>query len=571
MAQEVLLYISLIIIIAAVLTVIARIVRQPPIIAYLAAGIIISPLLLGPHLLGIIGEGNAASELIQIFAHIGVAFLLFIVGLSLDFRVLREIGGVASIAGITEIAITGGIGALIALGLGYSNTVVIYLGAALAFSSTVVIVKILSDKKEMDTLHGHIALGILIIEDFVAALALMAVPLLENNGNILAIAGKIGIAVSVSAAVFFIAYMVLPRIMDYLARNQEGLFLFGIAWALSLATLFDSLGFSLEIGALIAGMSLASSKYTLDLGGKIKPLRDFFVVLFFVFFGSQLVGPITPELIKHSVIFSAFIIIGKPLIVMTILRFFGYGRRTNFLAGSSLAQISEFSLILALLGFSLGHLTPQIMNLLILISVITICVSSYTIHHAHSIFAKLDNMLKIFEGRRNNASEKTKKEYKVILFGYHRIGYKIGQTLKKMGTSFVVVDHNPKVILSLTKEKVDSIYGDGGDKDFLSQLPLDKADLVISTLPDVSANLAIKEKLTAIKSKAAFIATAEQPRAAVDLYNAGVDYVLIPHHLGGQYASEMIEKFRTEKAHYQNMGKKHRELLQKGKEKSNYA
>ena len=461
MVQEVLLYISIVIGIAALLTVIARTIRQPPLIAYLIAGILISPALFGSSFAPLIGENIAASQLIQAFANIGVAFLLFIVGLSLDFRVLKEIGGVASIAGIAEIVITGGIGTLIALGLGFGNTEMLYIGAALAFSSTVVVVKILSDKKEIDTLHGRIALGILIVEDFIAALALMAIPLVEHEGSMLFFVGKIGIALGASILVFALSGVMLPRVLDYLARNQETLFLFGIAWALSLATLFDALGFSLEIGALIAGMSLASSKYTLELSGKMKPLRDFFMVLFFVFFGSQLVGPIDASLLKNALLFSLFVVVGKPLIVMSVLRGFGYKKRTNFLAGSSLAQISEFSLILVLLGFTLGHLNQEIMSLVILIAVFTICASSYSIYYAHTIFAKLSRFLVLFEGRQHRLENAAEKSYDVILFGYHRIGYKILEQIKRMKLSVVVVDYNPKTILALSKEKIDCIYGDG--------------------------------------------------------------------------------------------------------------
>ena len=570
MAQEVLLYISIIISIAAILAVIARMIRQPPLIAYLIAGILISPVALGPTLGNFIGNDAAASELIQIFAHIGVAFLLFIVGLSLDFRVLKEIGGVSTIAGVAEIILTGGIGALIALGLGFGSNEILYIGAALAFSSTVVVVKISSDKKEIDTLHGRIALGILIVEDFVAALALMAIPLVEHQESMLWLFGKMGIALGASVGVLMLSGVILPRILDYLARNQEALFLFGIAWALSLATLFDALGFSLEIGALIAGMSLASSKYTLELGSKMKPLRDFFVVLFFVFFGSQLAGNIDARLIKNALLFSLFVVIGKPLIVMTILRFFGYRKRTNFLTGSSIAQISEFSLIITMLGFTLGHLSQEIMSLVILIAVITIGTSSYSIFYAHSIFNKISHFLVMFEGKNNKADHQNKKQYDVVLFGYHRIGYKIVEKLKTMKLSFVIVDHNPKTILTLSKEKINCIYGDGGDPDFLTEIPLAKAKMIISTIPDEASNLTIKERLKKSGSQAVFIATAEQPRTAFDLYEAGVDYVLIPHHLGGQYASHLIQQHNIIKKDYQRLGKQHYQQLKKGRENSTY-
>ena len=570
MAQEVLLYISIIICIAAILAVIARMIRQPPLIAYLIAGILISPVALGPTLGNFIGNDLAGSGLIQVFAHIGVAFLLFIVGLSLDFRVLKEIGGVATIAGVAEIVLTGGIGALIALGLGLGSNEILYIGAALAFSSTVVVVKILSDKKEIDTLHGRIALGILIVEDFIAALALMAIPLIENQGSMLWLFGKMSIALGASVGVLMLSGVILPRILDYLARNQEALFLFGIAWALSLATLFDALGFSLEIGALIAGMSLASSKYTLELSGKMKPLRDFFVVLFFVFFGSQLAGEINLGLIKNALLFSLFVVIGKPLIVMTVLRFFGYRKRTNFLAGSSIAQISEFSLIITLLGFTLGHLSQEIMSLVILIAVITIGASSYSIYYSHSIFSKISHFLFMFEGKSNKPDHQNEKNYDVILFGYHRIGYKIIEKLKAMKLSFVIVDYNPKTILALAKEKIDCIYGDGGDSDFLTEIPLAKAKMVISTIPDEASNLTIKERLRKSGSEAVFIATAEQPRTAFDLYEAGVDYVLIPHHLGGQYASHLIQQHNMNKKDYRRLGKEHYRQLKEGKENSTY-
>src|SRR3989344_5592554 len=528
MVEGVLLSLSLIVVIASALTVIARIIKQPPIIAYLITGIIV-----GPLFLNIIGPSTTSSELIQLFAHIGVAFLLFIVGLSLDPRVLKELGGVSTLAGLAEIILTGGIGFLIALGVGFSNLTALYLGAAIAFSSTVVVVKILSDKKEIETLHGRIALGILIVEDFVAAIALMAIPLIKNGENYLLIIKELLIVIFLIILIFLFSYYVIRKLLDYLARNQEALFLFGIAWALIISALFDYLGFSLEIGALIAGMSLASSRYTLELGGKIKPLRDFFVILFFVFFGSQLAIAINLSLFRTAVLFSIVVIIGKPLIVMTILRLFGYKKRTNFLAGSSLAQISEFSLILVLLGFTLGNLNQDIMSLAVMIAIITIGVSSYSIYYSHHIFNKISAALNIFEGKRDKKDKLKETSYDIILFGYHRLGYKILKALKETGKTFVVIDYNPKVIISLGKSGMNSIYGDAADRNFLGELDLEKTKLIISTIPDEPSNIAIMNRIKESNSNPIFIATAEQPRTAHDLYEEGVDYVVVPHHLGG--------------------------------------
>ena len=565
MVQEVLISISLIIVVAAILTTLLRVIKQPPIIAYLITGIVV-----GPLFLNLIGPESASTGLLQILAHIGVAFLLFIVGLSLDLRVLKEVGGVATFGGLAEVILTASSVFFIALGLGFQNMTALYLGAALAFSSTVVVVKILSDKKEIDSLHGRIALGILIVEDFIAALALMAIPLISTQASSISIIEKLGIIIGLIALIFIVANTILRKILDYLARNQEALFLFGIAWALVIATIFDYLGFSLEIGALIAGMSIASSKYNLELGGKMKPLRDFFVILFFVFFGSQLTNNFSPEFIKQAVIFSGFILIGKPIIVMIILRLFGYKKRTNFLAGSSLAQISEFSLILILLGFNLGIISHELMNLVIVVALITIAISSYSIYYSHTIFSKLQRTLGIFEGKSEYEKNHKEKKYDIIIFGAHRLGYKIIEALKKTKYSYLVVDYNPKVIYSLTKQGINCIYGDGGNADFLSEIPIKKSKLIISTIPDESSNIIIKENINKVKAQATFMATVEQPREALELYSKGVDYVIIPHHLGGELISTIINAFGLNKDQYKKLGQDHKAKLKSSKNSSDY-
>ncbi|MBS3075186.1 cation:proton antiporter [Candidatus Pacearchaeota archaeon] len=550
MVQEVLICISLIIVIATVLTIIFRLIKQPPIIAYLITGV-----LAGPFFLNLV-RGNSY-EIINLFAHLGVAFLLFIVGLNLNWRVLKEVGIVSTFAGIAEILITGVIGFLIAFGLGFSNNSALYLGIAIAFSSTVVVVKILSDKKEIDTLHGKISLGILIIEDFIAAIALMIIPIVSGGKILNNLLIKGSLILVLIALIFFISHILFKKFLNYLARSQEILFLFGLTWALVLSILFNKLGFSLEIGALIAGMSLASSRYHMELGDKMKTLRDFFIILFFVFFGIQLAGTLNYFIIRNAILLSFFVIIGKPIIVMIILRIFGYKKRTNFLAGINIAQISEFSLIITLLGFTLGHIGQEIMSLIVLVSIITIGLSSYSIYYSNHIFNKLSKWLNIFEGKREFGVRSKKKDYKILLFGYHRAGYKILKILKSMNVSFAVVDYNPKVILSLVNQGIDCIYGDASDKEFLNELELDKTSLIISTIPDEQSNIFIREKLKEVKSDSVFIATAEHSASALDLYREGIDYVIVPHYLGGDYAANIIKNFGTKKEGYKELRKKH--------------
>lgn len=554
--------ITFIITIAAIGTVLSRVIRQPPIIAYIITGI-----LAGPLFLNVISE---SSDMIQLSAHIGVSLLLFIVGLNLDLKVLKEVGWTSLFTGFTQILLTTVIGFLIALGLGLNNLTSLYLAIAISFSSTVVVVKILSDKKEIDTLHGRITVGILIIQDLVAALALMILPLLQGNGNIFSIFGRFLTAVILIIIILLFSNYILKRFMNYLAKSQETMFLFGIAWALALAALFFIQGFSLEIGALIAGISLASSQYHLDLGGKIKPLRDFFIVLFFVFFGSQLAGPITLKLIFMAIIISLFVIISKPLIIMFVLRIVGYKKKINFLTGMNLAQISEFSLILILLGLNLKHLSSEIISLVVLVALITIGISSYSIYYSGNIFKKISRILNVFEGKRYDDNMPKEKHYDIILFGYHRIGFKILDSLKQVSSSFLVIDYNPQVVITLNKKGINSIYGDAGSKEFLSELPLSKAKIIISTVPDIESNFTIQEMLNQSGSEAIFIATTEQPTSALDLYKKGIDYVILPHHLGGEYAAHMIKNFHTDKKRYKEAGKKHLNELSNFKNNSTF-
>ena len=223
-----------------------------------------------------------------------------------------------------------------------------------------------------------------------------------------------------------------------------------------------------------------------------------------------------------------------------------------------------------MLGFSLGQLDQSIMNLSILVALITIGISTYDINYSHILNEKLSRFLDFFDGNLNCEESYKKKSYDIILLGYHRIGFKLLETLKKLNKSFVVVDYNPKVILSLQKGKVDAIYGDAGNKNFLNELPFEKAKLAVSTITDEHTNMLIKETLEETNSKAAFLATAEQPRTALDLYRVGVDYVVIPHHLGGDYASHLIKEAGINKEKYDEIGKKHKRELEKSKNNSTF-
>ncbi len=551
--MELILQLGLVVGIAAVLTLLAKLIKQPPLIAFLVTGIIA-----GPLFLGILETG----EIFESFSHIAVAFLLFIVGISLDFRILKNFAKVSLVVGIGQIIITGILGFFIGAWLGFSLIHSVYIAAALAFSSTFIVVKLISDKRELESLHGKIALGILIVQDFIAALILTIVPVLSlqefGSALILSQLAKVALLIFV---VFLFSYFVIHGIFSIASRNEDVLFLFGIGWALLISLLFKYLGFSLEIGALVAGMSLASSKYSLMISSKTKGLRDFFVLLFFVFFGSFLAGPFDAKLIISAAVFSALVLAGNPLIIMALMKGLGYKKRVNFLTGISLAQISEFSLVLILLGFTAGLVSQQVLSLIILVALITFALSSYGIFYSHSLYRILSPVLGIFDSSGPERRIHKDREYHTILFGYNRIGYNLLEALDKSKKDYLVVDYNPDTINKLQKEGVPCIYGDAQDHEFLKELNLKEKKMVISTIPDLDINLVILRQVDLRNT--AFIATAHFIEDAKKLYDSGADYVIMPHFLGGEQAGHMLVKAEFDKKKIAPIGDRHLKDLAK--------
>ncbi|PIN89476.1 sodium:proton exchanger [Candidatus Pacearchaeota archaeon CG10_big_fil_rev_8_21_14_0_10_34_76] len=544
--ENIIFELGLIIGLATILVLIFKFVKQPPIIAYMITGILAGPLFF---------NFLHSTTLFESFSHIAVALLLFIVGLNLDFRIMKNFGKVSFVVGIGQLLITAGLGFFLGRYLGFSDISAIYISIALAFSSTFVVVKLISDKRELDTLHGKIALGILIVQDFIAALVLTVFPVLDIAGGL--VYTQLAKVAFLVAVVFILSYFFVPAIFSFAAKNQEVLFLFGLSWALLISLLFNYLGFSLEVGALVAGMALASSKYSLMISSKTKGLRDFFVLLFFVFFGSYLVGPFDSRMIISAVAFSLLVLIGNPIIIMGLMKSFGYKKRTSFFTGISLAQISEFSLVFMLIGFTNGVISSSVFSLIILVALITIALSSYSLFYSHLLYRILSPALRIFDSKRSNNEHETIKEksYDVILFGYNRIGFNLLSSLDKKRKRYLVVDYNPETIKLLSGKGVSCIYGDAQDSELLKELRLDEAKLVISTIPEVNVNLTILRNLNLRKT--GFMPTAHFIGDAEKLYEAGANYVIMPHFLGGELASHLLLRTEFDKGKLSQEGRKH--------------
>jgi len=552
--EVVFIHLAVILFTAFVMSYLARAFKQPIIIGYVVAGIVVSPFILGY---------SDSKAVIDIFSRIGIAFLLFIVGLHLNPKVIKQIGTSSLFIGLAQIILTFGLGFAISFKLLEFNLITaLYIGIALSFSSTIIIMKLFSDTKQFDSLHGKISIGILIIQDLVAILVLMFISSISDGVSFSSFAMKS--FVTGGSLIFILSlagFLILPKMLKSIAKSQELLFLFSISWCFLVAALFSYFGFSIEIGALIAGVILSISPYSTEISSKIRPLRDFFLIIFFIILGLNIPLNNINSIIVNALILSAFVLIFKPLILMSLTAFFRYTKRTNFLVGTSLAQISEFSLILLILGVEKGHISSDIFSTLVLTLIITITFSTYMIVYSNGLYNKVKRFVSIFEKKNIKEKRRLKAKYDAILFGYNRIGFSILNSLKRIKKNYLVVDFNPDVISNLSKLGIPSLYGDIYDSDLLNELPLDKVELAISTVPDFETSLLLIESIRVINPDAIIILRSNSVEDALELYKKGADYVLTPHFLGGEYVAKMIKEEKINKKGYKEEREKHVKTL----------
>ena len=522
--------ITIALVLAAVFGFVAHLMRQPPIIGFIFAGLAVG-FLANPELGGV--------EFIEGLAPIGVALLLFLVGLELNFKDLKNVGLPALVTGLGQIAFTFGIGYFIIKALGFATIPAIYISIALTFSSTIIVVKLLSEKKELTSLYGRIVVGFLLLQDFVAILVLIVLAGLQGGGaSPLAFALTIGKG-SIIVAATFIGSRFLPRLLNRVGRSQEMLYLFSIAWVLGIAALTEMAGLSIEVGGFLAGVALANSSEHFQIGARMRPIRDFFLILFFVGLGTKMLIAGAVTAIVPALILSLFVLIGNPLIVMLLMGILGYRARTSFLASLTVAQISEFSLIIAALGLRLGHLDTTHTALITFVGILTIFVSSYFIIYGESMYKVLKPFAKFFEFRRKLIEETSLGrdfDNHIVLVGVHRTGSSILEALSNSGEDFVALDFDPLIVKNLQEREIPVVYGDVADEEIQDLVGLHKARLIISTVPGKRDNMTILEA----KGKAKVIVTANNDEDAKEFYKKGANYVIMPHFSGGWELAQAI-------------------------------
>lgn len=547
---------SLIIAIGAGVSLLMRLLKQPLIIGHIITGIIVGPSFL--HLI-------QSADTIQIFSKIGIALLLFIIGLGLNPKVIKEVGKVALYAGLSQMGLTAVFGWVAGTVLGLSRTESVILAASLSFSSTIIILKLLSDKKEQSRLYGKITIGILLIQDIVATIALLVITAQTSEkgfsgSQLVQLTGK-GLLIGVP--LMFIGMKILPKLHKLIAGSQEFLFLFAIGWGFGCAALFQMSGFSLEVGALLAGVSLAGLPYTQEISSRLRPLRDFFVVVFFINLGAQLSFH-NFFVIVPAIIISVFIVVViKPLIVMAAMGALGYTKRTSFKTAVTMAQISEFSLVLASLALSKGRVSEDFGSILTLVALITIAISTYLMLYSDQIYDRFEKHLSMFERAKTQYEQKeSRQHYELVLFGYQRGGHEFVKVFKSMKKQFVVVDYDPDVIDNLENSGIDYIYGDAGDAELLEEVHLNKSRLVVSTITDYATNRFLVSLVEKANPNAVVIVHADTLEQAAELYELGASYVMLPHYIGSEKIGAFIHKNGLNKAEFRKFRDKHLAYLQ---------
>jgi len=526
--------IGIILIISTFFAYILKIIKQPLIPAYVLAGILI-----GPYFLRLITN---VSE-ITILAELGIAFLLFMVGLEIDLKKLKDVGFISLIGGSVEVIILFSIGFFVAFIFGFVPLEAVYLGLVLAFSSTMVVVKLLSDKRELGTLHGRIILGMLLFQDIIAILALSILSN-ENMGFFLIISSLVkGVGLFILA--WLISKFILPELFKFSAKSQELLFLSAVTVVFFFALFAYSIGFSIVIGAFIAGLSLASLPYNFDIAGQIRPLRDFFATLFFVTLGIQLNFNELNNVLIPLIILIIVILLFKPLIIIFFTSLFGYKKRTSFFTGLNLAQISEFSLILIAQGLILGHVSQELFSLTVLAAVITMVTTSYFIQHGNKIYLWLDKKIRFLEylpthrERLEYISKDRKRD--IVLFGCHRMGSVFLKHLKSVVKNIFVVDYDPEIIKQLIREQIDCMYGDLLNEEVLNKINFKNVKVIISTIPDLEDSIYLLDYAKNINKDVVIITTANYMDDALEMYKNKADYVIIPKIVSGDIISNVLK------------------------------
>lgn len=551
--------IGVMIVIAALFAIVAKRLDQPLLIGYVLAGFII-----GPSVLGVVSDPGFVMAL---FAEFGLVLLLFMIGLELDFKKIQSLGKMSIIIGTVQITIIVGVVALAAIALGFNMITSVYTGLVVAFSSTIVVAKALTDKGELNTLHGGMILGIVIVEDILAVVGLTLLgALVPSSGGshgftfthmielvgmhlpeaawfsmvMLAING----ALFVGVAYLFTRY-VLPKVLFAIGSSTELLIAVAFGFALTLSAAGAFFSFSLSIGAFVGGIALSNSHFNHELLGKIRPIKDFFIILFFVALGTLLTFSNFVDQLLLIVFLLIAVMLAKPVIIFWVRKAFRYTNRISFLVSVALAQISEFSLILAMAGVAQGSLPQEYLTGAVIATLISMMATAYIIRYDEQLYhltrPLIDPIERIF-GLRPDEVHHAHEMYapEVLVVGINALSVEAIETARGKKKT-VVIEKDPAKIASLHERGVTVLCVDAYNQDLFEELlDISKADMVVSAVSDLNLNLYFVKKVREHNKKASIIVMANEAGAGRKLYSAGATVVLIPEAIGRRLLHEIM-------------------------------
>lgn len=551
---------SLVIAIGAAIALLMHGLRQPLIIGYIFTGI-----MAGPAALGIVHSDAAFNGL----STIGIALLLFIIGLDLSPRVFFRLRRTILFTTTLQVLVTSGLGFLLARNMDFGRMESAVIGLSLALSSTIIIVKLFNDKRETTRLYAQVVIGVLIIQDLFVTVGKFGLAARTTDGTAEAVTRLMGIGLLVTALLYLTSRTIVPYLTKVIESSKEILLLFALGWGLGIALLFEEVGFSIEIGALFAGISLAHLPYSREMASRLKPLRDFFIVVFFITLGQLVIPEKLPEVMPAVLVLSGFVLVVKPLIALISMGLLGYTKRTSFKVAMALGQISEFSLVFVTAAVHTGLARESVATTITMVAIITFSVSTYLIKYDNVLFNLLEKRLRLFERKVTKLEQRyTAQSFPIMLFGYRRGSHEFIKTFKRMGKRFMIVDYDPDIVESLERIHEHYVYGDATDSEFLDEIQLQKAKLVVSTISDFKSNEFLITWLAAHNPAAVFVCSANSATQASELYNHGASYVMMPHYVGTEKLSAFIKKNGFSKTEFKQYREKHLSYLQTNYEPS---
>lgn len=539
--DSIIVQLAIILCISSALGLMVHKLRLPLIVSYMLAGVALS-------LVSIFDVGS--SLVLHILPDIGIAFVLFLIGMELDLREIRSLGVPIIVSALGQILISTFVGLAVARLFGFGNVEGLFLGLGLAFSSTVVIVKMLLEKQDLTSLYGKLSLGITLVEDLVAIVVLMLISVGSSALNLgfqqsLPLFTLVVKALALFLLTFVLSKYVLEKLFDLVAKSTELLFFTAVTWCFAFTSLATWGGFSIEIGAFLAGVALASSPYHIQIQGKIKPLRDFFLTLFFIYLGSQVKLDYIISTLPAILVFTFLALVFKPLVYMLTLGIFGFKKHTIFKTGLYLSQVSEFSLILLMVGVKAGIVTQFPLSVMASVAVVSIISSSILISYSPKIYRIFSPLIKYFVRKGSvhflEAGINEIPACHIIVIGAQRVGGPIVEYLKKAQIPFLVMDFNPYIVKDLREQNINALYGDIADPDVLDSLNIENARLIISTASVMGDNEMLLEECTRRKTKATLIVRAEDKVHGEALKALGANYVILPENVSGNYLVNQIK------------------------------